>query len=105
MTLALCVVFFQAEDGIRDLTVTGVQTCALPISTAAICRTDNPGTRRRRSPPAAGSSSAAARSDAGARRGAPRSYGRKSRSEERRVGKGVDLGGRRIIKKKKRAVS
>src|SRR2546430_17473546 len=24
--------FFQAEDGIRDLTVTGVQTCALPIS-------------------------------------------------------------------------
>src|SRR5688572_1157655 len=27
--------FFQAEDGIRDLTVTGVQTCALPI--ALIC--------------------------------------------------------------------
>src|SRR6266478_6906858 len=26
------VFFFQAEDGIRDLTVTGVQTCALPIS-------------------------------------------------------------------------
>src|SRR2546430_15863036 len=26
--------FFQAEDGIRDLTVTGVQTCALPISIA-----------------------------------------------------------------------
>src|SRR2546430_5948421 len=25
------VFFFQAEDGIRDLTVTGVQTCALPI--------------------------------------------------------------------------
>src|SRR5256886_7103587 len=24
--------FFQAEDGIRDLTVTGVQTCALPIA-------------------------------------------------------------------------
>src|SRR2546421_5010092 len=24
--------FFQAEDGIRDLIVTGVQTCALPIS-------------------------------------------------------------------------
>src|SRR5207248_1892182 len=24
-------VFFQAEDGIRDRTVTGVQTCALPI--------------------------------------------------------------------------
>src|SRR2546430_17224939 len=27
--------FFQAEDGIRDLTVTGVQTCALPIFTNA----------------------------------------------------------------------
>src|SRR5207245_5614075 len=24
--------FFEAEDGIRDATVTGVQTCALPIS-------------------------------------------------------------------------
>src|SRR2546427_2232744 len=29
--------FFQAEDGIRDLTVTGVQTCALPISGASRC--------------------------------------------------------------------
>src|SRR2546430_7397134 len=29
--ITLCF-FFQAEDGIRDLTVTGVQTCALPIS-------------------------------------------------------------------------
>src|SRR5256885_7292891 len=28
---ALCVFFFQAEDGIRDYKVTGVQTCALPI--------------------------------------------------------------------------
>src|SRR5206468_6710254 len=27
--------FFQAEDGIRDLIVTGVQTCALPISSDA----------------------------------------------------------------------
>src|SRR2546429_1063251 len=26
--------FFQAEDGIRDVAVTGVQTCALPISVA-----------------------------------------------------------------------
>src|SRR5687768_18502331 len=26
--------FFQAEDGIRDVAVTGVQTCALPILTA-----------------------------------------------------------------------
>src|SRR5262249_59069954 len=28
----LCIFFFQAEDGIRDWSVTGVQTCALPIS-------------------------------------------------------------------------
>src|SRR5262249_58418258 len=31
----LCVFFFQAEDGIRDWSVTGVQTCALPISARA----------------------------------------------------------------------
>src|SRR2546427_12130578 len=30
--------FFQAEDGIRDLTVTGVQTCALPIYPAHAAR-------------------------------------------------------------------
>src|SRR5688572_31340489 len=30
--------FFQAEDGIRDLTVTGVQTCALPICTSGFAR-------------------------------------------------------------------
>src|ERR1039457_7423127 len=29
--------FFQAEDGIRDYKVTGVQTCALPISAMAAC--------------------------------------------------------------------
>src|SRR2546422_4923612 len=35
MCLSLCFFFFfQAEDGIRDVAVTGVQTCALPISSA-----------------------------------------------------------------------
>src|SRR3712207_6252467 len=29
--LFVCFFFFQAEDGIRDIGVTGVQTCALPI--------------------------------------------------------------------------
>ena len=29
--------FFQAEDGIRDTSVTGVQTCALPISNSGAC--------------------------------------------------------------------
>src|SRR3989449_8331729 len=28
--------FFQAEDGIRDVAVTGVQTCALPISAQGV---------------------------------------------------------------------
>src|SRR6266496_5737166 len=32
LNLAVFLFFFQAEDGIRDLYVTGVQTCALPIS-------------------------------------------------------------------------
>src|SRR5215203_6473566 len=57
--------FFQAEDGIRDIGVTGVQTCALPIST----------------PPA---SKPQRRSSSGSR-SAPSTATR--RSEERRVGK------------------
>src|SRR3989442_8979990 len=32
MSILLFFFFFQAEDGIRDADVTGVQTCALPIS-------------------------------------------------------------------------
>src|SRR5204863_4198790 len=34
--------FFQAEDGIRDLYVTGVQTCALPILNRIAARFLNP---------------------------------------------------------------
>src|SRR5256885_1136313 len=34
----LLIFFFQAEDGIRDYKVTGVQTCALPISHAEVRR-------------------------------------------------------------------
>src|SRR6266540_4542692 len=77
--------FFQAEDGIRDRDVTGVQTCALPISPVSsrpfqmVCIL---GTRR----PSSSRWTAARR-----------------RSEERREGKSVDLGGRRIIKKKKKS--
>src|SRR5688572_33310219 len=90
--------FFQAEDGIRDLTVTGVQTCALPIS-----QFDSVG------PFAEG----LARVKIGERWGYLDRDGTIvinpqfeqafdfNRSEERRVGKSVDLGGRRIIKKKK----
>src|SRR5215204_1393252 len=59
--------FFQAEDGIRDHCVTGVQTCALPISTARA-------SSRRRSPRSC-------------RRRATSSSCMTARSEERRVGK------------------
>src|SRR5687767_15348283 len=87
--------FFQAEDGIRDKLVTGVQTCALPISRGNLaCR------------PCPGCASACPRRRSARARGGrlwrPRCrapWGR--RSEERRVGKSVDLGGRRISKKKK----
>src|SRR4029077_21294475 len=68
--------FFQAEDGIRDSSVTGVQTCALPISLSLDRAYLN----------LQGVSNA------------DQVVG--ARSEERRVGKSVDLGGRRIIKKK-----
>src|SRR5204863_7059429 len=36
-----CSFFFHAEDGIRDLYVTGVQTCALPIYSTRRARTAN----------------------------------------------------------------
>src|SRR2546430_15103415 len=75
-TNALYFFFFQAEDGIRDLTVTGVQTCALPISAGrvqvdAIAPRMAPIDRRRHVRPRA-----------------PRLLlERLTRSEERRVGK------------------
>src|SRR5204862_5448616 len=78
--------FFQAEDGIRDLYVTGVQTCALPICGGRAAR----GTARG----AAGrSSGGAARARLGVRQaiegkeGDQRKGQPKERSEERRVGK------------------
>src|SRR5439155_18832991 len=75
------VFFFQAEDGIRDGHVTGVQTCALPIS-------------RRRSFPASGRRSGprgrrvrAGREARSAARVRSRERRSTARSEERRVGK------------------
>src|SRR5215469_269739 len=64
--------FFQAEDGIRDLYVTGVQTCALPISSSCLTvpRTSISGPGA--SPPPGS---------------AIRSASTLTRSEERRVGK------------------
>ena len=39
----ICFFFFQAEDGIRDSPVTGVQTCALPIYNASSAVLSLPG--------------------------------------------------------------
>src|SRR5688572_31306601 len=71
--------FFQAEDGIRDLTVTGVQTCALPIYSARARARSSPGgmPSRVRKP---------LTPEARAFRGVPASS-TNTRSEERRVGK------------------
>src|SRR5438034_11125702 len=82
MHLLLFAFFFQAEDGIRDHCVTGVQTCALPIFASVATGKDAP-----RCPTA---SSAGARPQVWRRRltrriGASRGEG--GRSEERRVGK------------------
>src|SRR3712207_9077076 len=43
MTSEARVFFFQAEDGIRDIGVTGVQTYALPISGVLAVKADFPG--------------------------------------------------------------
>src|SRR2546427_1654733 len=82
--------FFQAEDGIRDLTVTGVQTCALPISLASpLMRVTSTLPRAARSLHYLRSTRALIFLIRG--RAAPFAgtlpYGERSRSEERRVGK------------------
>src|SRR2546425_4224773 len=76
--------FFQAEDGIRDKLVTGVQTCALPIS----LRPSSP-PEALTPPPIAGSPLCPVRPDHPntARTSRPRTDLRAARSEERRVGK------------------
>src|SRR2546430_7520394 len=88
-TLGRCVFFFQAEDGIRDLTVTGVQTCALPISGAA-ARGVHAGRRTLPADGAGGPLGGAGdvrRPRARGDLGAGPAQRRHQRSEERRVGK------------------
>src|SRR5690606_39994898 len=98
---AMFAFFFQAEDGIRDFHVTGVQTCALPISLAvpmqAVFR-EGPvafvytprGGRFERTPIRTGRrSSSYIEVAAGLKEGAM-----VLRSEERRVGKGGSIRGR-----------
>src|SRR5690348_17685607 len=92
--------FFQAEDGIRDGRVTGVQTCALPISgdrrtRASQIRPGAPGSTARganRRGPAPGRSGGGAGAAAAA----------SGRSEERRVGKECRSRWARYHEKKKK---
>src|SRR3712207_7279756 len=82
------VVFFQAEDGIRDIGVTGVQTCALPILAARAARGRSDSWRTRDgSIRFTMSGSVAFATDSAASRVKPPCNGTASRSEERRVGK------------------
>src|SRR2546430_13521585 len=91
-TLLSSFFFFQAEDGIRDLTVTGVQTCALPISAAIaessqaqVVRRHRVGQRRQRSTL---SQQASPLAEQGGRRRPQADFVHgPERSEERRVGK------------------
>src|SRR2546428_8467059 len=82
--------FFQAEDGIRDLIVTGVQTCALPIYAPQGLggRDPRPPPPRPALPPLSGCVAAALhlRRRRRRQRGQDRRRG-VARSEERRVGK------------------
>src|SRR4051794_41544136 len=103
------VFFFQAEDGIRDGRVTGVQTCALPISSMiweVIAAVPAPCSLRLRpaTSPALGSrrSTGVMASGRGGRYPRRVTTDGKMRSEERRVGKeGRDWGGADYLKKKK----
>src|SRR5437773_11549222 len=95
--------FFQAEDGIRDRDVTGVQTCALPISLRRVLRGGRRPRHRTRCPAREpGSRRVAAATWLASADGEENPKAEEQdRSEERRVGKSVELGDRRIIKKKK----
>src|SRR5690606_39299719 len=100
--------FFQAEDGIRDFHVTGVQTCALPIfePRSGITQVEffHDGTKvgeatfpllETRKVYVDGKQEEEL-VELWLLRGTVPAI---SRSEERRVGKSVDVGGRRILKK------
>src|SRR5690625_7776013 len=73
MFLFFCFFFFQAEDGIRDGHVTGVQTCALPISAHRVADRVTDSMRR-------------AMDETDRRRNKQIAHN-EARSEERRVGK------------------
>src|SRR5688500_20030891 len=91
--MELLVFFFQAEDGIRDYKVTGVQTCALPISSIISAGRDDRGytdstARSGNTPATLLRRPMAPQSDRSVRQALPTDRPSADRSEERRVGKG-----------------
>src|SRR5437588_10509699 len=93
--------FFQAEDGIRDHCVTGVQTCALPIYPKPYGCSCSVG-----SVPTGGSVGSEPFVSGGSATTSSDPSGRRLRSEERRVGKeGRARGGRDDSKKKENKVN
>src|SRR5258708_24203367 len=84
--------FFQAEDGIRDDLVTGVQTCALPIYRALAAARARSHTSRYKSPAV----------PTNLVRESPLWSMSQSDRKSEVSGKSVDLGGRRIIEEKER---
>src|SRR5207248_7968785 len=78
--------FFQAEDGIRCRTVTGVQTCALPIFVLP-ARREQSRVESKPNPPLAASIARAHDSSPPQAQAKVRPTKCKCRSEERRVGK------------------
>src|SRR5690606_41025059 len=92
--LNLMVFFFQAEDGIRDFHVTGVQTCALPISPVSSIRDKACHCGKASTRPGNGEPS---QSRSACNRSTPNSAwlaaAWQARSEERRVGKECRTGG------------
>src|SRR5688500_20329570 len=102
--------FFQAEDGIRDYKVTGVQTCALPISEAALLLDFQRvgASRKWRGRRFARRARLADRRHELVQAGRQVRPRHLERSEERRVGKGVGYGGggsSTLTKNKMRATS
>src|SRR5690606_39722564 len=89
--------FFQAEDGIRDFHVTGVQTCALPISGRSPSLAESSAFEHDRARVSTGhveTRGVRARVDPNAAPGPPETGPRLGkRSEERRVGKEGTAGG------------
>src|SRR5688500_19281380 len=82
-SLSFCCFFFQAEDGIRDYKVTGVQTCALPIYKKPVLISQTTNTR------AVAFESVTMKAEPFALTASVPAFGAdpRTRSEERRVGK------------------